>query len=138
MSYWYFPSNKDVFDMVACLHERDEIDQPCYKPIKVGDTVFIYVTAPYGQILYQMEVIATFSSFEQVNKGRWVKYAARGIQPRDGNWIRMKFVDNANPGFKPLQPQGLRMNDINTASMIYPLTKAKAEYILEQFKASKE
>lgn len=41
MSYWYFPSNKDVFDIVACLHDYNYVDQPCYKPVKVGDTVFM-------------------------------------------------------------------------------------------------
>lgn len=84
-----------------------------------------------------MEVVEKFDSFEQINKGQWAKYT-KNLNKRSGSWIKMKFIDNANPGFKPLQPQGLRENDISTSSMIYPLTKAKAAYILEQFKASKE
>lgn len=139
MSYWDFPSNKDVFDLVKCIHEPDEIDQPSYKPARIGDTVFIYVTAPYGQLLYRMEITEIFESFqdERINKGRWLKYSGRGVQPRKGQWVRIRFVDNADHGYKPLQPQGLRMNDITTAAIIYPLTKAKAEYLLEQFDESK-
>lgn len=125
--------------MVRCLHERDEIDQPCTAKIRVGDTVFIYVTAPYGQIMYQMEVTALFSSFEEVNKGRWAKYAGRNVAPRKGGWFRMKFVDHANPGHKPLQPQGLLQNlDMKTAAVVYPLSKERVEYILDEIKASKE
>lgn len=139
MSYWYFPSNKDIFDMVRCLNERDEVDQPCTAALKVGDTIFIYVTAPYGQIMYQMEVTEIFKSFEEVNKGRWAKYAGRNLAPRKGPWFRMKFVDHANPGHPPLQPSGLLQNiDMKTAALIYRLNKERVAYILEEIKASKE
>lgn len=124
--------------MVACLHERDEIDQPCTAALKVGDGIFIYVTAPYGQILYHMEVTAIFSSFEEINKGRWAKYAGRNIAPRTGPWFRMKFVDHANPGHKPLQPAALLANlDMKTSPRIYALNKQRVEYILEEFANSK-
>lgn len=126
--------------MVRCLHERDEIDQPCTAPIRVGDTVFIYITAPYGQIMYQMEVTAIFSSFEEVNKGRWAKYAGRkATEPHKGSWFRMKFIDHANPAHWPLQPQGLLANlDMKTSARIYPLKQERVDYIKAEFKASKE
>ena len=126
--------------MVQCLHDHDVIDQPFYKNAKVGDVVFIYVAAPFGQFLYQMEITEIFSSFDddRVNKGRWAKYAGRGANPRKGQWVRMKFVDYANPGYKELQPQILSLNDIKTAGVIYPLSKMKASYILRHFTLSKD
>ncbi len=124
--------------MVRCLSERDEIDQPCTARIMVGDTIFIYIAAPaYGQIIYQMEVTAVFSSFDMVNKGRWAKYAGRNVAPRKGAWLRMKLVEQAKPGHKPLQPQGLLQNiDMKTAALVYPLSKQRVEYILKEIKAS--
>lgn len=142
MKNWYFPSNRNVFDMVRCLQERDAIDQPFYSPVikssaKVGDIVYIYVTEPYGQFLYKMEVIAVFDSFADVNQGRWAKYIGNNIAPAKGRWVRLKNIDNANPGFKPLQPTILRQNNISTSAAIYPLSKEKAEYLDAQFAASK-
>lgn len=137
MKYWFFPSNREVFDMVNCLHNVDEIDQPCMSKVAVGDEVFIYVAAPYGQVLYRMSITALFQSFEEVNQGRWAKYAGHNIAPRQGMWMRLKFVDYANPGHKPLQPAGLRVNDIKTSARIYQLSSAKADYLISEFATSK-
>lgn len=142
MAYWYFPSNKKVFDMARCMNECDEIDQPFYSHLakrtaEVGDTVYVYVTEPYGQILYRMEVTAVFKGFEEVNQGRWARYAGRGVAPSKGRWVRFRLKDHANPAHRPLQPAGLRMNDIHTSAAIYPLSRVKAEYIDSQFAASK-
>ena len=124
MTLWFFPSNKSVFDMVRCLHEVDEIDQLC--------------TAPYGQILYRMQVTAIFDSFDMVNKQRWLKYAAKRVAPRQGKWFRMKFIDNARPGFKDLQSQGLLRNqDMKTSPRVYRLNKERAEYLIGKFAQSK-
>ena len=138
MTSWFFPSNKSVFDMVRCLHEEDEVDQPCTAPFSVGDSVFIYVTAPYGQILYRMQVTAVFDSFDMVDQDRWKMYAAKGVAPRQGKWFRMKFVDNARPGFKDLQPQGLLRNlDMKTSPRVYRLNKERVEYLIAKFAESK-
>ena len=142
MAYWYFPSNKNVFDMVRCLNECDEIDQPFFSHLvgrsaEVGDIVYIYVTEPYGQILYKMEVVAKFQGFEEVNQGRWARYAGRNVAPSRGRWVRMRFLDHANPAFRPLQPAGLRLNDIRTSAGIYPLSREKALYIDARFAESK-
>ncbi|MCM1070743.1 MAG: hypothetical protein NC301_08800 [Bacteroides sp.] len=142
MAYWYFPSNKNVFDMVRCLNERDEIDQPFFSHLvkrtaNVGDIVFVYVTEPFGQILYKMEVTEVFGSFDDVNQGRWAKYAGRGVAPSKGHWARLRFLDNSEPAHRPLQPAGLRANDIHTSAGIYPLSREKAAYIESQFAASK-
>ncbi len=140
MSYWYFPSNKDVFDLVRCLHERDVIDQP-FQVRKhgslVGDIVYVYVTAPYGQFMYKMEIIDEFSSFEQINKGGYAKYA-KSLRTDAKRWARLKFIEHANPAHRPLQPALLRQNDINTSANIYLLSKEKALYLDAEFKASRE
>ncbi len=142
MTYWYFPSNPNVFDMVRCLHERDEIDQPFYSSLakrsaSVGDIVYIYVSVGYAQILYKMEVIAVFKSFDEVNQGRWAKYIGHNQAPAKGRWVRMRILDYANPAYKPLQCGMLRMNGILTSPGIYPLSKAKADYINAEMTASK-
>lgn len=143
MAYWYFPSNKNVFDMARCLNDCDVIDQPFYSHLvkrtaSVGDIVYVYVTEPYGQILYKMEVTDVFGGFQDVNQGRWAKYAGPNASPSKGRWARLKFLDYANPAFRPLQPSGLRMNDIRTSPGIYPLSREKAAYIDAQFAASKQ
>lgn len=139
--YWFYPSNRKVFDIVTCLNEHDEVDLPCIPDINfnVGDTIFIYVAVPFSQIIYQMEVTELFLSPDFVNINRWMRYAGRGIEVRGGAWFRMKYVDNATQGHAPLQPHGLHDNiGLKVASYTYPLSKERIKYILKEIKASKE
>jgi predicted DNA-binding protein (MmcQ/YjbR family) len=53
------PSNISIFDVISYVEGNDRFvwyKQP--KDAKVGDTVFIYVGAPYSQIMYKCEITA--------------------------------------------------------------------------------
>lgn len=55
--YYIVPSNISMFDVISYVENNDRFvwyKQP--KDVKVGDIVFIYVGAPYSQILYKCEV----------------------------------------------------------------------------------
>lgn len=133
MAYWFFPSNKKKFDLVRCLNANSEVEQPnYYNKILAGDTVFVYVTEPYGQIMYQMEAVEIIP-LSQINLARWTRHAPFRCEPPKGNWVRMRVVKKASGGYKPLQYQSLEDNDIKVAGLIYPLSRAKAEYLMDAF-----
>jgi hypothetical protein len=55
--YYIVPSNISMFDVISYVENNDRFvwyKQP--KDMKTGDIVFIYVGAPYSQILYKCEV----------------------------------------------------------------------------------
>ena len=58
--YYIVPSNISIFDVISYVENNKKFvwyKQP--KDIKIGDIVFIYVGAPYSQILYKCEVTKT-------------------------------------------------------------------------------
>lgn len=61
MRYWYLPISVKYFDFVRCLHDYDTFDVRMYANHKfnVGDAVIVYSGKPYGQFLYQMEIVKT-------------------------------------------------------------------------------
>lgn len=132
MSYWLFPSNKKKYDLVRCLNTCDIVDQPKSNNISKGDTVFVYIAEPYGQILFQMEVLDILP-LEKIDLDQWTRFAPYRSSPPKGSWMRMKLVKRAPEGFKPLQYHTLYDNDISVVGLVYPLSRAKVSYLLNAF-----
>ena len=61
---WLVPSNPKYYDVVGAFEAADEIDWKQGRGIRTGDTVFMYVGAPYSAILYQCEVVQTDIPFD--------------------------------------------------------------------------
>ena len=55
---WLVPCNPKYHDIVHDFDHTDVIDWKQGANIRVGDTVYLYVTAPYSCIFYKTEVIA--------------------------------------------------------------------------------
>ena len=66
---WLVPSNPKYFDIVSAFEELDEITwKQGNDNIQVGDTVYLYVGAPYSAILYKCKVTETdipFHGFDE-------------------------------------------------------------------------
>lgn len=58
-SSWIVPANAKYFDMVHIFDKEDTTLWKQSVPMKIGDIVYLYVSAPYSSIFYQCEVIET-------------------------------------------------------------------------------
>ncbi len=50
---WIIPANPKYYDVINCFNNDDEILWNQKDGISIGDIVYIYVTAPYKQIMYK-------------------------------------------------------------------------------------
>ena len=65
---WLVPANPKYYDIEHAFDSTDEIDWKQGKGIRVGDTVFMYVTAPVSAILFQCVVTKTEIPYEFSNE----------------------------------------------------------------------
>lgn len=56
---WVIPANVKYYDIVADFKARSTIEWDQKKGIKLGDIVYIYVSAPYSSLLYKTQVTKT-------------------------------------------------------------------------------
>lgn len=60
MNSWIIPCNPKNYDVIRAFQNLKEIDwKQSIKNIDAGDKVYIYVSSPYKQILYQCVVVKT-------------------------------------------------------------------------------
>lgn len=60
MNSWIIPCNPKNYDVIKAFQDLKEIDwKQSVKNIDAGDKVYIYVSSPYKQILYQCVVVKT-------------------------------------------------------------------------------
>jgi len=56
---WIIPSNPAFYDVIGAFGESDTTQWKQGRGICVGDTVFLYVAAPYSSVMYRCEVMQT-------------------------------------------------------------------------------
>ncbi len=70
---WIVPANPKHYDIARAFDNTDEINWKQGRGIVVGDTVFIYVTAPISAILYKCNVIQTDIPYDYSKNGLTIK-----------------------------------------------------------------
>lgn len=65
---WVIPSNPKYYDIIQAFEDEQIIDWKQGKGIKKGDTVYVYVGAPYSAILYKCRVTETDIPYHFQNK----------------------------------------------------------------------
>ena len=58
MTYWLYPANTKYYDVLGAMTEN-KTWWPMHTRVAVGDVVIIYLAAPYKQLAYLCEVLAT-------------------------------------------------------------------------------
>lgn len=56
---WIVPANPKYYDIIGAFDAADEIEWKQGRGMRVGDTAFMYVAAPYSAILFKCEVTET-------------------------------------------------------------------------------
>ena len=56
MTHWLIPANTKFYDVLGAFHEP-ETYWPVNSNVSVGDTVYIYLAAPYQQIAFVAEIL---------------------------------------------------------------------------------
>jgi hypothetical protein len=113
MASWFYLSNVKYFDVFAAFEAGVK-----YRPVKtnvsVGDTLYIYLAAPYKQIVFECEVVRTDIDQDEVI-AEMIPFIMCDITERK----KMKFielgeitsfpVDEGSPlGYQALKDHGLR------------------------------
>ena len=74
MNSWIIPCNPKNYDVIRAFQNLKEIDwKQSIKNIDAGDKVYIYVSSPYKQILYQCVVVKTNLPSQEIDDMAFVK-----------------------------------------------------------------
>ena len=65
MSCWLLPANTKFYDVFAAF-ELTETYWPMNAKMSTGDTIYVYLTAPYKQVGFRCEVLGTGYDFERI------------------------------------------------------------------------
>ncbi len=65
---WIIPSNPKYYDIIHAFDDTDIIDWKQGAGIKKGDTVYLYVAAPYSAVMYKCKVLETDIPYSHANK----------------------------------------------------------------------
>ena len=78
MRTWIVPSNPNRFRLIDFLKDHDSVYWVQHVNFEPGDPLFIYSSAPYSRIMFEMEV-------EEVNLpyGDYIKDSAYWVNPTD-------------------------------------------------------
>ncbi len=66
---WLVPANPKHYDVIHAFDNKAEIDWKQGRGIIVGDTVYLYATAPVSAILFKCSVTKTDIPFDYAEKG---------------------------------------------------------------------
>ena len=98
MRTWIVPSNPNRFRLIDFLKDHDSIYWVQHVNFVPGDTLFIYSSAPYSRIMFEMEVEAVNLPF-----GDYIKDAAYWVNPLDfeagkvhNRYCKFKFIRSIN------------------------------------------
>ena len=67
------PSNPKYYDVIHAFEEADIIDWKQGAGIKKGDTVYLYVAAPYSAVMYKCKVLETDIPYNHADKYLTIK-----------------------------------------------------------------
>ncbi len=70
---WIIPANPKYYDIIHAFDHTDVINWKQGAGIKEGDTVFLYVAAPFSAIFYQCEVLETDIPYEFADENLTIK-----------------------------------------------------------------
>ena len=70
---WIIPSNPKYYDVIHAFEEADIIDWKQGAGIKKGDTVYLYVAAPYSAVMYKCKVLETDIPYNHADKYLTIK-----------------------------------------------------------------
>lgn len=112
MNSWIIPCNPKNYDVIRAFQNLKEIDwKQSIKNIDPGDNVYIYVSSPYKQVLYQCVVLKTNLPACEIDDRAFVKDGTPFLNY--GPHMRLQLVRNLEGlelGLADLQKRGLRGN----------------------------
>lgn len=54
---WIVPANPKYYDVIQAFEEKDIIDWKQSSDVRVGDTIYMYVGAPYSALMYKCKAV---------------------------------------------------------------------------------
>lgn len=129
MSEWLIPNNPKEYDIQDGLEEYgDEIEWTktlVTKNIAVGDTVYLYVTAPVKSLTMKFVVVKSDVTIPTQ------KHSISGRETAK-NWFKIKHLENVSPiPYKTLLGNGIVNGYIQSARLLKPNQIAALDALLE-------
>ena len=97
---WIVPCNVRFFDVVSYLDDHKTIVWKRRSTIVKGDEIYIYVGAPYSQILFKCRVEEDELSEEEIKKNN---YAISSKDTEKTKYMRLKMIHRYEEGTLPLK-----------------------------------
>ncbi len=97
---WIIPANPKFYDVINCFNDTDTVIWKQSSNIKVGDLVYLYVTAPYSAILYRCKAEEVDIPYKYKDKNISISKA-----------MKLKLLarfDKADYTFEKLKEYGIR------------------------------
>lgn len=115
MMQWIIPCDLNYYDAISAFSSLKTIDWRQNNRYTVGDTVFIYASAPYQKIMFKTKVLAVDLMYEDtINDFTFWKVPVdeREKEKRKSRrYVRLqliKFMECDELGLEPLLKQGLK------------------------------
>ena len=97
---WIVPANPIYYDVINCFNDTDEIIWKQSSDIHVGDTIYLYVAAPYSKIMYKCKATKVNIPYEYKDKNVSMNHVM--------NIKLIKVLENKNYTFKYLNKLGIK------------------------------
>lgn len=98
MRTWIVPSNPKRFRLIDFLKNHDSVYWVQHVNFEIGDDLFIYSSAPYSKIMFEMEVVEVDLPY-----GNYIKDAEYWVHPSDfelgkknNRYCKFKFIRSIN------------------------------------------
>ena len=89
---WIIPANPKYFDVVQAFEEKEVIDWKQSSDVRVGDTVYMYVGAPYSALMYKCRAIEVNIPYQYETKYLTIK-----------KLMKLQLLNQYGADFMPLE-----------------------------------
>ncbi len=91
MTEWFISGNPKLFNLIDAFHELGKVDWKQSANIKVGDTVYIYVSANYQRIMFKCKVNRVDLPNLEIDDSAY--YVAEGDIGEFGRYMELEPID---------------------------------------------
>ncbi len=114
MAHWLYPANVRYYDVIGAFKES-ETYWPLHSKVSIGDVIYIYLAAPYKQVVFVSEVLdVEIQESHVIDKIR--PFFRDEIKPSSGSKPFMKLQATATlaiASHSPLSYHFLKENGLN-------------------------
>lgn len=118
MATWIMPCNVKHLDIVSWFKEKDSVVWKASTGIRVDDTIYVYVGAPYSKILFLCKVINDKIDKSELSSN---EYARVGKKQDKWKYMQLRLVYTYENGIPLSKLQELGMYSVQRQVRLNPV-----------------